>query len=39
MGRNKVSFRSEAEARDFAKKLQARVAAPHQLPEQEKRRA
>lgn len=39
MGRNKVSFRNESEARGFAEKLQTRLAAPHELPELQKRRA
>ena len=29
-----VNFRSEAEARAFVDKLQARIQAPHRLPEQ-----
>ena len=38
MGRNKVTFRSESEARQFAKTLQARLTAPHLLQEQQTER-
>lgn len=34
-----VSFRSEAEARQFVTILEARLRAPHHLPRQEQRRA
>ncbi|WP_168191057.1 hypothetical protein [Pseudomonas sp. PIC25] len=32
LGRNSVTFRSEAEARDFVRTLEARLHAPHPLP-------
>jgi hypothetical protein len=32
LDRNKVPFRSEADARAFVETLKARLAAPHQLP-------
>ena len=38
MDRNRVTFRSEAEARNFAQLLQARLAAPHTLPQREDER-
>ncbi len=32
MDRNKVTFRSEAEARAFVELLESRLSAPHHLP-------
>lgn len=32
LDRNSVTFRSEAEARDFVRTLEARLRAPHPLP-------
>ncbi|MES2820516.1 MAG: hypothetical protein V4812_16200 [Pseudomonadota bacterium] len=39
LGRHCVSFRSEAEARAFIATLQARLEAPHPLPETRAREA
>ncbi|WP_437420398.1 hypothetical protein [Stutzerimonas chloritidismutans] len=39
MGQRKVTFRSESEARAFVQTLEARLAAPHVLPEAERRQA
>ncbi|MCQ2030741.1 hypothetical protein EA797_15640 [Stutzerimonas zhaodongensis] len=33
MGRNKVTFRNEAEARAFVELLESRLSAPHHLPD------
>jgi hypothetical protein len=33
MDRNKVTFRNESEARAFVQKLESRLSAPHQLPD------
>ena len=33
MDRNKVTFRSESEARAFVQLLEARLSAPHHLPD------
>jgi hypothetical protein len=39
MDQHSVSFRTEAEARHFVATLEARLYAPHQLPQQEQRAA
>lgn len=39
MDQHSVSFRSEAEARSFVATLEARLQAPHYLPQQEQRAA
>ncbi len=39
MDQHAVSFRSEAQAREFVNTLEARLRAPHQLPQQEQRAA
>lgn len=36
LGRHQVSFHSEAEARQFVATLEARVQAPHTLPERQR---
>ncbi|MFI8742428.1 hypothetical protein [Stutzerimonas zhaodongensis] len=33
LNRNKVTFRSESEARAFVQLLESRLSAPHQLPD------
>lgn len=39
IGTHSVTFRSEAEARQFVSTLQARLSAPHALPVEEQRAA
>ncbi len=39
MDQHAVSFRSEAQAREFVNTLEARLRAPHQLPQHEQRAA
>ncbi|UCJ18539.1 hypothetical protein K5Q02_09300 [Pseudomonas sp. MM211] len=36
LGKHQVSFRSEGEARQFVATLEARVQAPHALPERQR---
>jgi hypothetical protein len=39
LGTQNLTFRSEAEARQFASTLQARLSAPHALPAEQQRAA
>jgi hypothetical protein len=39
MDQHAVSFRSEAQAREFVNTLEARLKAPHRLPQPEQRAA